>query len=89
MNLSDFLATTSVNYIKMDIEGAEYEALLGLESVIKRDCPHLAISVYHKPDDMWKIGLWLNSKFGKQYTFYLRVYNFQTFDTLLYAIPRN
>jgi FkbM family methyltransferase len=89
VNLSDFLATTSVNYIKMDIEGAEYEALLGLEPIIKRDCPHLAISVYHKPDDMWKIGLWLHSKFGNEYTFHLRVYNFQTFDTLLYAIPRN
>jgi hypothetical protein len=73
----------------MDIEGAEYQALLGLESIIKRDLPHLAISVYHKPDDMWKIGLWLNSKFGKQYSFHLRNYSFQTFETLLYAIPNN
>jgi FkbM family methyltransferase len=89
VKLSDLLATTSVNYIKMDIEGAEYQALLGLESVIKRDVPHLAISVYHKPDDMWKIGLWLNSKFGKQYSFYLRNYSFQTFETLLYAIPNS
>jgi len=89
VKLSDFLATTSVNYIKMDIEGAEYQALLGLESIIKRDVPHLAISVYHKPDDMWKIGLWLNSKFGKQYSFYLRTYCFQTFETLLYAIPNS
>ena len=71
----------------MDIEGAEYEALLGLESVLLRDKPHLAISVYHKPDDMWKIGLWLKSLFGDTYNFYLRTYNFQTFDTVLYAVP--
>ena len=56
----------------MDIEGAEYDALLGLESIIQRDRPHLAVSVYHKPDDMWKIGLWLHAKFGSMYSFYLR-----------------
>ena len=87
VKLADFLATTRINFVKMDIEGAEYEALLGLESVLLRDKPHLAISVYHKPDDMWKIGLWLKSLFGDTYNFYLRTYNFQTFDTVLYAVP--
>lgn len=89
VDLSNFLATTSINYVKMDIEGAEYEALIGLEPIILRDKPHLAISVYHKPDDMWKIGLWLNLKYGKEYSFYLRNYCFQTFETILYAIPKN
>lgn len=89
VKLADFLATTEINYIKMDIEGAEYDALLGLESIIQRDRPHLAISVYHKPDDMWKIGLWLNAKFCSMYSFYLRTYCFQTFETVLYAIPNN
>ena len=89
VKLSDFLATTKVNYVKMDIEGAEYEALLGLEPILIRDKPHLAISVYHKPDDMFKIGLWINSKFGDSYRFYLRTYNFQSFDTILYCIPKD
>ena len=89
VKLSDFLATTKVNYIKMDIEGAEYEALLGLEQVLIRDRPHLAVSVDHKPDDMFKIGLWLKKNFGSGYKFYLRTYNFQSFDTILYCVPRD
>ncbi len=40
-----------VDYIKMDIEGAERDALLGARLVISEQSPRMAICVYHLPDD--------------------------------------
>jgi len=40
-----------VDYIKMDIEGAEQQALLGARETIRRFHPRLSLSSYHRPDD--------------------------------------
>ena len=85
--LDDLLKKTPINYVKMDIEGSELDALKGGEKIIKRDLPHLAISIYHKPSDLWEIGLYLFSIHGNKYKYYIRNYGHQTFDTVLYAIP--
>jgi len=86
--LDDFIpAEYSPNFIKMDIEGAEMEALEGMTNLIKNHAPHLAISVYHKPSDLWIIGNSLHQRFPGFYNFYLRMYGEQTFDTILYAVP--
>lgn len=44
-----------IDFIKMDIEGAELDALQGASNVIKEFKPRLAISGYHKPQDLWEI----------------------------------
>ncbi len=41
--------------IKMDIEGAEKEALLGSANIIKRNKPRLIICAYHKPEDIYEL----------------------------------
>ena len=41
--------------IKLDIEGAEWEALDGGERVILRDQPDMAVSLYHRTDDVWAL----------------------------------
>lgn len=41
-----------VDFIKMDIEGGEVDALRGAEETLKRFTPRLAISVYHRPHDL-------------------------------------
>lgn len=55
----DFIANRfhlpTVNFIKMDIEGSEVQALEGAETVIKRFKPKLAIAVYHHSDDAYNI----------------------------------
>ena len=78
-----------VNYIKMDIEGAELEALIGARKTIVERLPHLAISIYHIPADLWELGLWIHGACGEKYSYYIRNYGHQTFDTVLYAIPNS
>lgn len=76
-----------VTFIKMDIEGAELNALKGAEKTIKRDKPRLAISIYHKPEDIIEIPKLLLD-YNNEYKFYLRHYSLSWFDTVLYAIPK-
>jgi FkbM family methyltransferase len=73
-----------VTFIKMDIEGAECEALLGAEETIKEHKPKLAISLYHNDDDLTKIPL-LVHKIVPEYRFYLRHHSPLYGDTVLYA----
>ena len=80
------LIDVPVTFIKMDIEGAEYNALVGGKELIKRYHPKLAICVYHKPEDIIdipKLILELNSN----YKFYLRHYSFSYTETVLYGMP--
>jgi len=53
--LSAELGLERVDYIKMDIEGAEQRALLGARETIRKFHPRLSLSTYHRPDDPVKI----------------------------------
>jgi len=83
--LDSLLSSSCPTFIKMDIEGAEIDALLGAQQVIARDQPTLAICVYHKPDDLWKIPLLIKRKFP-QYRLFLRSHS-SLFDVVCYALP--
>jgi FkbM family methyltransferase len=75
--------------IKMDIEGAEVEALEGARRTIAAARPALAICVYHKPDHLWRIPLLLaHAEELNGYRYYLRVHGFNGFDAVLYAVPQ-
>lgn len=54
-SLDNMLKEKKVDYIKMDIEGAEMDALRGAKKVIARNHPQMLISAYHKITDMWEI----------------------------------
>jgi FkbM family methyltransferase len=79
-------ACRGVTYLKMDVEGAETEALLGAEETIRASRPKLAISIYHKPEDMLDIPEHLHSTFPG-YKLYVRHHSPEAGDTVLYAIP--
>ena len=75
-----------VTFIKMDIEGAEMEALKGAENTILRDKPRLAISIYHSDEDMLRIAEWIHATVP-EYKLYCRhhsLYPF-VFETILYS----
>ncbi len=60
-------------FIKMDIEGAEQDALLGLEKTISARHPKLAVCTYHGYEDIWKIPVMID-KMYPGYKFYFRHY---------------
>lgn len=84
--LDDILLDKNVTIIKMDIEGAEVAALHGAMRIISEQKPRLAISIYHKLDDIWEIPQTILS-YHPEYKLYLRHYSFSDYDTVLYAIP--
>lgn len=47
----------SPDFIKYDVEGAEYEALLGSKSTIISSKPTLLVSLYHKSCDLFELPL--------------------------------
>lgn len=73
-----------ITLIKMDIEGAEYEALKGAERIIKEQRPRLAISIYHNPEDYFRIFELIQS-FSSDYKFAVRHHQNNHLDTVLYA----
>ena len=83
--LDSFLAGDPVTIIKMDIEGAEMDALKGAEGTIKKWKPRLAISAYHKPWDIVELPLYLQSLIPG-YRFYLRHHTCGPWETVLYAV---
>ena len=83
--IDSVVADYNVTFIKMDIEGSELQALQGAAKTIKNSRPKLAISVYHKRNDIWDIPMFLLG-IHPNYKFYLRTYSFIGNDTVLYAI---
>lgn len=82
--LDEFLKGERVTFIKMDIEGAEYDALKGSGRIIKEQKPRLAISAYHSPNHIIEIPELLLS-FRPDYKFYLRHYSMLANEIVLYA----
>ncbi len=81
----DNLTGETADFIKMDIEGAELQALQGAKNTIKKCHPVLAVCVYHKCDDLWVIPEYIKS-IDSTYQFYLRAYSKYSQELVLYAI---
>lgn len=74
-----------VDFIKMDIEGAESKALKGASNTIKRYKPKLAISAYHKHDDLYRLPEQILS-LRSDYKLYLDYYTIIGDEIILYAM---
>jgi len=82
----DNILNEEVTFIKMDIEGAEALAIEGAKETIKKYHPKLAISVYHKKDDFWKIPKQI-LEIRDDYIIYLRHYTEGISETIMFFIP--
>ncbi len=85
--IDDVIPDFNPTFIKMDVEGAEYEALLGAQKTIQGSAPDLAISVYHRIEHMWEIPLLVQS-INPNYKFYLRSHGSHNVETIMYATQK-
>lgn len=84
-SLDSLLNEEVVTFLKMDIEGAELKALQGARNIIQKYKPKLAISMYHKPEDIIEI-LGFIKELVPEYKLYLRHYSTTIVETVLYAV---
>lgn len=84
----DNLIKERVDFIKLDIEGAEQDAIDGAKETIAKYKPVLAICVYHKAEDWYKIPQKVLA-IDSGYKLYLRHYMEGIFESVMYFIPKN
>lgn len=82
----------NITFVKMDIEGAERAALLGGQEMIRNEGPVLAVSAYHKKEDMYDLiqlirGINDTYKFYMRHTFFYEKMAIQP-DVIIYAMRR-
>ena len=86
INTIDNIVIDEVHYIKLDIEGAEQDAINGAKNTINKYHPILAICVYHKSEDWYKIPETIFN-IRDDYDIYLRHYMEGIYETVMYFIP--
>lgn len=85
--IDDFVkerSLSTVDFIKLDVEGAELEILKGAEQTLRKFRPKLAVSVYHQDHDLSLIPRFLR-QLNLGYVYYLDHYTIYSNETVLYA----
>lgn len=82
--IDELLPDEAVSLIKMDVEGAETEALRGAETAIRKHKPRLAVSVYHRTSDLYDLPLLVHRMLPDS-KLYLRHFGNYFDDTMLLA----
>lgn len=86
VRLDEALKNEAPTFIKMDIEGAEPDALEGARQTFEVYSPTAAICVYHASDHLWRIPLLLRSMCPDS-KIYLRRYAEECWELVVYAVP--
>lgn len=90
ISIDDFVEQNSINkidFIKMDIEGAEPAALKGGINTIRKFRPKLAIAIYHSMSDFVHIPKWIH-ELNLDYTLHLAHYTIHSEETVIFASPK-
>lgn len=86
-SIDTLYAVRRVSYIKMDVEGSEWQAIIGGINTIKRDKPKLNIAAYHRSEDIFSIPILINS-IEPCYKLYMRQHPYiPAWDLNVYAVP--
>jgi FkbM family methyltransferase len=75
-----------VDFLKIDVEGADLGVLEGAAETIRRQRPRLAIACYHRPDDLVTIPGFI-ADLGLDYRWYLQCSTMTDVDTVAFGVP--
>lgn len=82
-----------IDYIKMDVEGAERTILEGAIKTIKKFKPHLAIAIYHGGklfmEDFYDVPIFIKNVINEDYEYYIRTFSPWCGETILFCKPKN
>lgn len=84
--LDSIVGCGRVDYIKYDVEGAEYEALEGSRRTIERCRPDLRVAIYHRPGDIFRLTLFVHRLLPGHKLFLRRARSFPSWDLDLFAV---
>jgi FkbM family methyltransferase len=90
ISVDDFVLEEKIkhlDFIKLDVEGAEMEVLKGAERAIRAFNPALAISIYHKLEHFVEIPKYIKYLTSEGYEYHIRYYDPCCIDTYFFAIP--
>ncbi len=86
--IDNIIGNDRVDYIKLDVEGFEKEAILGASKTLERESPILSVSVYHRTDDIWYIPRLVKEKLGEYRLYIRRPECIPMWDLNMYFIPK-
>lgn len=75
-----------IDFIKLDVEGFEKDVLVGASYSINKFKPKLAISLYHKPNDIFELITYVRHNHSF-YDLYIDHYTIHREETVLYCDP--
>ena len=82
-----------IDYIKMDVEGAERNILEGAIKTIKKFKPSLAIAIYHGGklfmEDFYNIPIFIKNVINEDYEYYIRTFHPAGLETILFCKPKD
>ncbi len=75
-----------VDFIKIDVEGADLGVLQGAAETIRSFRPRLALAAYHRPEDLATLPGYVES-LGVPYRWYMQCSTMTEVDTVLFGVP--
>lgn len=81
-----YCADRTVDFVKMDIEGAEQHAIAGGWKTFERDRPVFAISIYHSLQDVVEVPQMMMERMS-DYHWFVRHHAVNYCEVILYGIP--